>query len=1174
VAKRITRQETIQDDVFKNAIESANEFLKVMKELRQELRESVKESQKSLQGTSFGRTDDLKKLQAERDKLIKQQVQIQKIEQEEIRTKKELEKLNREQIRTQQLIERERQKNIRQQEREAKKQKDLNNSYTRASRNLTELRKRYKDLAIQNKENTKEGRALLKELTALDIKLKSIDKKVGVSTRFVGNYERAFKGLGSGVGKFAGGLGLAVGGVAGFSTAIRESFRLFSEFELTLSKVQAVSGASSEEFSKLRAQAQELGSTTQFTASNVAELQLNLSKLGFTASQIQASTDAILDFAIATDSDLGRSAEVVASTLNAYNLEASEAARVSDVAAKAFSSTALDIEKFATAIAIVGPAAEASGVSIEETTAILGKIVDAGVDASTAGSALRNIFIDIADKGITLEEALTEISESQDKLTKANELFGKRGAVVAKIVADNVDQIGDLTQSFNNAQGAASDAARTIGDNLVGDVKRLQSAVEGAILNNEALNDTFRGIIRGATRTVNALFGAARTYEDYTNTQLGVVASTKESIDTNNELVSTYENLSSKTELTADEKVELDRVTNDLIFTFGSSVASINKETGALELNIQAVKDKIQADILLQEESVRGLIKQRATLEATLRQAARFPEELERTQNAFQQAGFFATEYFDAIRSGNTALAGVRLRQLQTSDDVISNSEAQDKLNNLIRVYGNRLQASSFALERKASVEREIAQIDQELLDLGIDLNKVAEDQIKNLRVSTESYERLGEKTQAQAGSIAALRDELSELKKEREDLQVEDEKSIETKNKEIDAINEQIRALEDLGRAQEESNEFKNLEEKIRQDALRREIEIQNDRRDALKKIAEDETLSAKQRAQAIVEVNEKAQDEITQNQIEELEARISNAEDFGEKPLEMEKRLLDLRLKLIQDNLNKQVSEESKAAKKRADIIRKNAELASAISASITRKQLENVDARIQAGQEEVDIQKSLAQQGDAAAVESLQRERKRQQERLAQRERIAARQRRVEAIIAGVRVYAAKVEDGDSNAVGSTIRDAQTLIAALSQLKDGTTFVDSSSATKILPSGSDAYISRLDYGEGVVKAKTNKRFGGDSYENVADIYESFKTGLLVPLNDPSSINKVAQVTQKYDDRLAREVSAGMKNLLREVKNGNAKTMDWEPMEKMMREIVRQGNQKLIKEYKLRKR
>ena len=192
------------------------------------------------------------------------------------------------------------------------------------------------------------------------------------------------------------------------------AIKTFADFEQAMLKVQAISGATGQDFENLKNKAKELGASTMFTASQVAELQLNLSKLGLTPDEINKSTESILNLAQATDSDLAQSATVAASTMKGFGLEAKDMNRIADVMADSFSSTALDMEKFQVAMATVAPVANQAGASLEETTAVLGTLVNRGVDASSAGTALRNVYLELANKGMTWKEAMDKIQKSSN----------------------------------------------------------------------------------------------------------------------------------------------------------------------------------------------------------------------------------------------------------------------------------------------------------------------------------------------------------------------------------------------------------------------------------------------------------------------------------------------------------------------------------------------------------------------------------------------------------------------------------------------------------------------------------------------------------------------------------------------------------------------------------------
>ncbi|MFT7283330.1 phage tail tape measure protein [Nonlabens sp.] len=278
------------------------------------------------------------------------------------------------------------------------------------------------------------------------------------------------------------GKNLSIGLTAPIVALGAVSFKTFADFEQGLAKVRAVSGATASEFKALSDNASLLGRTTAFTATQVAELQLNYSKLGFKPKEIVAATAATLDLALATGEDLASSATVAASTLKGFGLEVDQIGRVTDVMAKSFSSSALDLEKFKVAMAVVAPVAKNAGVTLEEATAQLSVLVDAGVDASTASTGLRNIFLDIADKGITFKDALDSINNSANRNVTALDLFGKRGATVAAVLAENQEKAAGLTAEYQNAAGAAAAMAKIMSSTAQGGILRMQSALEGAAI--------------------------------------------------------------------------------------------------------------------------------------------------------------------------------------------------------------------------------------------------------------------------------------------------------------------------------------------------------------------------------------------------------------------------------------------------------------------------------------------------------------------------------------------------------------------------------------------------------------------------------------------------------------------------------------------------------------------
>jgi TP901 family phage tail tape measure protein len=320
--------------------------------------------------------------------------------------------------------------------------------------------------------------------------------------------------------KMAGQIAAAAAAFSAINSAVGSAIKSFRDFEFQMAKVKAVTGASEKDFKALSKTAKELGRSTFFTAQQVAELQTNFGKLGFSTKEILDAQEATLLLATATDTDLGRAAIVAGASIRGFGLDASEAGRVVDVMAKAFTSSALDIEKFQTSMTKVAPIAAGANISLEATTAVMGTLTDAGIEASIAGTSLRNIFLKMQDPTSDLSRHLGFTVNSSTDLQKALTLLNEQGLDNAEIMSlvdlrqvaafqtmiDGAGRISDLTIELDNANGASADMAATVGDTLEGAFKRLTSASEGlAIEVMEKLGPGLKDLIDDFAKFLNKL---------------------------------------------------------------------------------------------------------------------------------------------------------------------------------------------------------------------------------------------------------------------------------------------------------------------------------------------------------------------------------------------------------------------------------------------------------------------------------------------------------------------------------------------------------------------------------------------------------------------------------------------------------------------------------------------
>ena len=304
-----------------------------------------------------------------------------------------------------------------------------------------------------------------------------------------------------------GAIVVAIGALAaGFIGLVRGS----AEFAQEMSNLKAVLGKNADEvgMKELADDAKRLGSETAFTAVQVAQLQTEFAKLGFTKDEILNVTEATLALAAASGSDLAEAATIAGSTLRGFGLNSSETARVVDVMALSFASSSLDIVKFKESMKLVAPIAKTLKIPIEEASAALSVLANNGVAGSMAGTQLRRVMSDLAmktgkDFHTSLEitsERLAGAASDAERLAIAKELVGDRAKGALITLAENVETLDELTNAYENAEGAAAAMAETKLDNLRGDVTKLSSAWEGFKLGLEDGEGIMSRISRGAVQ--------------------------------------------------------------------------------------------------------------------------------------------------------------------------------------------------------------------------------------------------------------------------------------------------------------------------------------------------------------------------------------------------------------------------------------------------------------------------------------------------------------------------------------------------------------------------------------------------------------------------------------------------------------------------------------------------
>lgn len=328
------------------------------------------------------------------------------------------------------------------------------------------------------------------------------------------------------------GKGMAAAGVVG-AVGLGAAVNTAMEFDTQMSKVGAIAGATGKDLENLRKTAMELGASTSYSASEAAMGMQELAAAGFDANKIIDAMPGILDSAAASGAPIAQVAEVIGSSLNTFGLEASQSTHIADVLAEAANRSALDITDMQYAMKYAGPVASQLGYSLEEVTAAMMVMGNAGIKGEQGGTVMRSAMLRlvkppkqaaemIAELGLNITDAsgkmlpwsdvIGQLSKATAGMTeeqKANALatiFGTEAVSGLMVqVAQGKGTLDDYTKSLENSDGTAKETADVMKDNLAGAVEELGGAMESASISlGSALAPSIRKVAEVLTFAVNA----------------------------------------------------------------------------------------------------------------------------------------------------------------------------------------------------------------------------------------------------------------------------------------------------------------------------------------------------------------------------------------------------------------------------------------------------------------------------------------------------------------------------------------------------------------------------------------------------------------------------------------------------------------------------------------------
>lgn len=302
-------------------------------------------------------------------------------------------------------------------------------------------------------------------------------------------------------------VGNDIGGVSTYLSALgagiaaRGIGRPLYEFELAMNKVAAVTFASSTEMREMRKVARELGRTTEFTAVQSAEAMKFLGMAGLRTNEILAVMPDTLNLAAAGSLDLGRAADLATNIHKAFRLELNEFSRVVDVLAYGAATANSSVEQFAGGMKNVAGMAYSAGISIEETTALMMGLANAGTQGEMAGTQLMNAIrllvkptkqsrrafrkyrIDIkkfVEDGKLKDfiGLIKEVGEANVTTGDLFRMFDIRGGKAIALLKNMGVELSLFVEALRGSQGAAEKMAEVMMTGFPGAVARFRSAWE------------------------------------------------------------------------------------------------------------------------------------------------------------------------------------------------------------------------------------------------------------------------------------------------------------------------------------------------------------------------------------------------------------------------------------------------------------------------------------------------------------------------------------------------------------------------------------------------------------------------------------------------------------------------------------------------------------------------
>ena len=311
-----------------------------------------------------------------------------------------------------------------------------------------------------------------------------------------------------------------IGSITMFGKAMVEASM---EFEDAMARVKSVCNATTEEMQMMTAEARKMGETTRYTATEAAKAMENLVRNGLSAQQATKALSSVLQLAQANAIGLDEAAVILTNTLNMFNLNVNEAARVNDVLSSTAANTATNVSELYDALANAAPVASVLGFNIEEVNAALGALAQRGVKGADAGTQLRMAFVKLTDPAILkklkdyninideqtikadgLAGTFRKLYNAQLSMTQLVDIFSQKGAAGMANLIMAYQQFERVLNITENSMGTTERMFGQSMGNMNQEIKVLISVWESFLITmGNKTSGIFVGIVRLLQNLIN-----------------------------------------------------------------------------------------------------------------------------------------------------------------------------------------------------------------------------------------------------------------------------------------------------------------------------------------------------------------------------------------------------------------------------------------------------------------------------------------------------------------------------------------------------------------------------------------------------------------------------------------------------------------------------------------------